>query len=98
MDSGLALRAPESRRLLRRSLERPEIGERDLRQRIGQRGKIPDHLRKPRPALAPPLVHVDRAVKLELDGMQAGSRVAVMLGDETARIGLVTADRIAEPC
>ena len=39
-----------------------------------------------------PLVHVERAVDLELDGMQAGGRIAVMLGDEAAGIGLVAAD------
>src|SRR5262249_25519225 len=46
-------------------------------------------------ALETPLVHVKRAVELELDGMQAGSRIAVMLSDEAARIRLVAAHRIA---
>src|SRR4051794_18675165 len=85
-----------ARRLLSRGLERAEIAERNLRQRLGERGKILDYLREPRPPLAPPLVHIDRAVELELDRVQAGRRIAVMLGDEAARIGLVAADRIAE--
>ena len=82
--------------LLRRGLERAEIAERNIGQRVGQHGKIRHHLRKPRAAFAPPLVHVDRAVELDLDGVQSACRIAVMLGDETAGIGLVAADRIAE--
>ena len=46
-------------------------------------------------ALEAALVHVERAVELELDGMQARGRVAVMLGDEAAGIGLVAAHRVA---
>src|ERR1039457_6663300 len=42
------------------------------------------------------LVHVKRAVDLELDGMEAGSRVAVMLGDEAAGIGLIPAHGVAQ--
>src|ERR1043166_151694 len=83
--------------LLRRRLERPEIAERHLCQRVGERGEIGGHLGKAGPALAPPLVHVDRAVEFELHGVQSARRVAVMLGDETAGIRLVAADRIAEP-
>jgi hypothetical protein len=33
--------------------------------------KFRDHLREPRPSLAPPFIHVDRAVKFELDCMQS---------------------------
>ena len=42
------------------------------------------------------LVHVQSAIDFELDGMQARSRVAVVLGDEAAGIGLVASDRIAK--
>src|SRR5437870_8619972 len=83
--------------LLRRRLERAEIPERDMRQRFRQRAEIGGHLRKAGAALAPPLVHIDRAVELELDGVQSAGRVAIVLGDEAAGIGLVAADRIAEP-
>src|SRR5215216_4948097 len=83
--------------LLRRRLERPEIAKRHRRQRIGYRAEISRYLREPRSTLATPLVHVDRAVEFELDGVQPACRIAVMLGDEAAGIGLVAADRIAEP-
>src|SRR3954465_8089666 len=82
--------------LLRRGLERSEIAKRHGRERVGHRAEISRHLCEPRSTLAPPLVHVDRAVEFELDGMQAARRIAVMLGDEAAGIGLVAADRIAE--
>src|ERR1700738_5262051 len=42
-------------------------------------------------ALEPPLVHIDRAVELELDRVETGSRIAVVLGDEPPGIGLVAA-------
>ena len=80
-----------------RRLEWAEIIKRNRSQRLGQGRKVARHLRKSCAARAPPLIHVDRAVEFELDGMQPGCRVAVMLGDEAAGIGLVTPDRIAEP-
>ena len=86
-----------SKSLLRRSLERPEIRERHLRQRVRERGEIGDHLRKARAAFPAPLIHIDRAVEFELHGVQAAGRVTVMLGDEAAGIGLVAAGRLAEP-
>src|ERR1700728_4528031 len=65
-------------------LERPEITERHGSQRLGQRSEIRGDLRESGSAFAQAFVHVDRTVEFELDGMQSGRRVAVMLGDETA--------------
>src|SRR6478609_5447746 len=91
-------RSKKTSRLFRCGLERAEIAERHRgRQHVGEHAEVRRNLRKARTALAPPLVHVDRSVELELHGVQATGRVAVMLGDEAAGIGLVTADRIAEP-
>src|SRR5260370_24601079 len=42
-----------------RRLEWPEVAERNGGPRIRQRGQIRPHLREPRAAFAPPLVHVD---------------------------------------
>src|SRR5262245_51515945 len=75
--------------LFRSRLERTEFAERDGGEHVGKPREIGRHLRKIRSALAPPLVHIDRAVELELDGVQAARGVAVMLGDEAAGIGLV---------
>src|SRR5678815_549986 len=47
--------------------------------------------------LQPELIHIEAAVYLDLQRMQAPRRPAVMLGDEAARIRLVAADGIAEP-
>ena len=92
--SRLAARPGMTReKLLRRGLERPEVPERHLRQRVGQRSEIGGHLGKAGSALAPALIHIDRAVELELDGVQAAGRVAVMLGDKAAGIGLVAPDQ-----
>src|SRR5450756_3244651 len=65
-------------------------------QHLRQDSEIGGHACKARAALAPPFVHVDRAVEFELDGMQAGGRIAVMLGDEAAGIGLVPAHGVAQ--
>src|SRR5664279_1929798 len=45
--------------LFRRRLERAEIAERHVGQRIGEVGEIGSHLREPVAAFAPPLIHVD---------------------------------------
>src|SRR6476660_3586200 len=82
--------------LFRCGLERPEIAKRDVRKAFGERDEIMGDLRKAGAALAPPLVHVDGTVELELDGVQSARRIAIVLGDETAGIGLVASDRIAE--
>ena len=60
------------RDLFRGRLERSEIAERNRRQRVRQGGEIGGYLREPRAAFAPPLVHIDRAVEFELDGVQSG--------------------------
>src|SRR6266852_9486075 len=77
-------------------LERSEVAKRSGGQRVGQACEILSHLGEPRAAFAPPLVHVDRPVKFELDGVQSAGRVAVMLGDETTGIRLVASDRITK--
>src|ERR1700733_15442650 len=46
-------------------------------------------------ALETALIHVERPVDLELYRMQPGGRGAVVLGDETAGIGLVAAHHLA---
>src|SRR5438270_8759060 len=83
--------------LLRSRLERAEIAERHRGQRVGEAREIRNHLRKARRAFAAALVHIDRTVELELHGVESARRIAVMLGDEAAGIGLVAADRIAKP-
>src|SRR5437879_12831498 len=95
---GFALRAPRNDEgLFRRGLEGSEVAERNRGQRIRQCREILNHLREPWPSFAPPLVHVDGAVEFELDGVQSGCRIAVMLGDETAGIRLVASHRITKP-
>src|SRR5207237_1271634 len=42
------------------------------------------------------LVHVERAVDLDLRGMKSRGRIAVMFGDKTAGIRLVAQDAVAE--
>src|SRR5437870_5301180 len=85
-----------SARLLRGGLERSEIGQRDGRAGVGKSGDVGGDPRKIRAALAAALVHVDCAIELDLDRMQRAAGIAVMLGDEAARIGLVAADRVAK--
>ena len=66
-----------------------EVADRELGgQRVGEAARNPRlTLREPRPAFAPPFVHVDRAVQLKLNGVQSGCWIAVMhFGDETAGI------------
>ena len=81
-----SIRRPRGRAAAPAAESRPagRPGFRDRRRR-SERGR----------ALVAPLVHVERAVDLELDRVQAGRRVAVVLGDEAARIGLVAADHVA---
>src|SRR5262245_54344838 len=78
-------RRPVGAQLLVRERGKP------LRQRLQVGGQTVERGR----TLEPPLVHIERAVELELDGMQPGGRIAVVLGDEASGIGLVAADRIA---
>src|SRR5258705_3320370 len=68
---------------------RPQLLDRERRKAIRERFEIGSQASEGRRALEAPLVHVERAVELELDGMQPGSRIAVMLGNEAAGIGLV---------
>src|SRR6476659_7104610 len=78
-------------RLFGRSAVGPQLLERDGGERLevvrqpGEGGR----------ALEAALVHIKRAVELQLDGVQAGGRIAVVLGDEAPRIRLVAAYRIA---
>src|SRR5262249_46265771 len=73
----------------------PQFLDRDGGKAIGERLEVGSQTREGGRALETPLVHVKRAVEFELDGVQAGGRVAVMLGDEASGIGLVAADRVA---
>ena len=73
----------------------PQVFERNLAEPAGQEFHV---CRDPGEALSPlvaPFVHVKRAIDLELDGVQPRGRIAVVLGDEAAGIGLVAADRVA---
>jgi two-component system, cell cycle response regulator CpdR len=63
---------------------------------LGQGLQVSSHPTEGGGALESPLVHVDRAVELELDRVEAGSWIAVVLGDESPGIGLVAAHRIAQ--
>ena len=80
--------------LFGRGAVRPQLLDRQRRYLVSQGFEVGGHARKAARLLEPPLVHVERAVEFELDGVQAGGRVAVVLGDEPASIGLVAADRI----
>src|SRR6478735_6866230 len=80
-----------------RRLEWTEVVQRNGGQSLGQQNEIVGDLGKSGAAFAPALIHVDRAVQFELDGVQAGGRIAVVFGDEAAGIGLVASDRIAKP-
>src|SRR5262245_37773507 len=73
----------------------PQFLDREGGKAIRERLEVGSQTREGRRALETPLVHVKRAVKFELDGVQAGGRVAVMLGDEASGIWLVAADRVA---
>ena len=82
--------------LFRCGLERAEIVERDGRQRIRERPEIRRYLPEAWAALALAFIHIDRAVEFDLDGVQAAGRVAVVLGDEAAGVGLVARERVAK--
>src|SRR5664280_2594282 len=68
----------------------------NLAQAPGQRLQIGRQLAERAGTRVAALVHVKRAVDLELDGVQAGGRVAVMLGYEAAGIGLIPAHGVAQ--
>src|SRR6202158_1763308 len=74
-----ALRAPQSGMnlaLFRGRLERSELAERNGGQRVRQCGDVGGHLLELRAAFATPFVHVDRAVEVELDGVESRCRTA----------------------
>src|SRR5262249_27953845 len=73
----------------------PQFRDRDGGKAIRERLEVGGQTREGRRVLETPLVHIKRAVELELDGVQAGGRVAVVLGDEASGIRLVAADRVA---
>src|SRR4051812_21076072 len=62
----------------------PQLLQGDRGKAVRQRLQVGGQTAEGGGALEAPLVHVKRAVELELDGMQAGGRIAVMLGDEAA--------------
>src|SRR3982074_2669931 len=66
---GLRSRPGMTKALFCRCLEWSELAERNGGQRVGQRGEIRHHLREPRAAFAPPLVHVYGTVDFEMGGM-----------------------------
>src|ERR1700680_1507137 len=69
--------------------------ERDLIEPVGHRLHVMRHRRKHLGPFKSPLVHIKAAVDFKLHRMQPGGRVAVMFGNEAARIGLVAAHRIS---
>src|SRR5665647_2136610 len=82
--------------LFGRGAVRPQLLQRDLAQTPGHRLQVGRKPCEPADTLVTAFVHVERAVDLELDGMEARGRVAVMLGDEAAGIGLVAAHGVAQ--
>src|SRR5215472_359363 len=85
IDVSLFCRSPVRMQSLQYSLVEP----------VGDRLKVPCNCSERVRPLQATLVHVQRTVDLELNRMQAGGRIAIVLGDETSRIGLVAAYRIA---
>ena len=60
----------------------PQFLERNGGQPVGQHLQVGRKAAEPRRMLEAAFVHVERAVELDLDGVQARGRIAVMLGDE----------------
>src|SRR3954462_2699717 len=81
--------------LFGRGAIRPQLLERDGGKALRQGVEVCRQTIEARGALEAALVHVERTVELELDGVQPPRGIAVMLGDEAAGIGLVAADRVA---
>src|SRR5262249_19961453 len=84
----------KSRRLFGGGAIRPQLLDRNFGKSIGRYFEFPGQLGKGTGRFVTALVHVQRPVDLELNGVQSGGWVAVMLGDEAAGIGLVTAHRV----
>src|SRR5665647_2557893 len=73
-----------------------QLFQRDLAQALRQRVQVASQPPEAAGALVAALIHIKRAVDLELDGMQAGGRIAVMLGDKAPGIGLIPAYGVAQ--
>src|SRR5215469_15113877 len=82
--------------LLRGGAIRSQFFDRHPNKAVGPNFEFLRQLGKRCRRLIAALIHVQRAVDLELNRMQPGSRIAVMLGDEAAGIWLVAAHGIAE--
>src|SRR5690242_21590901 len=78
-------------RLFSRGAVGPQLLERNSSQPVGQKLKVRRQPAEAGGTLEAALIHVERAVELDLDGVQACGRVAVMLGDAAAGVGLVAA-------
>src|SRR5215813_5350604 len=74
----------------------PQLIDRDLGKPLRQRLEVSCHVRKCCRSFVAPLVHIECAVDLELDRMQADRRISIVLGDEAPGIWLVAADHIAQ--
>src|SRR5262245_36039177 len=84
------------RKLFSGGAVRPQLFDWDQGQAVGEDFELAGKSHERRNALVAALVHVQRAVDLELYRMQPGRRISVVLGDEAPRIGLVAADRVTE--
>src|SRR5262249_22856517 len=74
----------------------PQLLQRDFAKALGQCLHVGCQATECRRSLIAALVHIKGAIDLELDGVQPRSRIAVVLGDKSAVVWLITADRIAE--
>src|SRR6516165_11957113 len=68
----------------------------DLDETVGQYFEFLRKLGKGSRGFVSAFIHVERAVDLKLNGVQPGGRVAVMLGNEAARIWLIAAHGVAK--
>src|SRR5258708_3989540 len=83
----MLIACPSSREPVARELDDRPLHARDHRDQVVEAGA----------ALDARLVHVERAVDLDLEGVAAGLGPAVVPGGEAAGIGLVAPDREALP-
>ena len=70
---------------------RAQLLQRDFAETLGQRLHVSRQATECRRTLVTAFVHIKGAVDLELDSMQARGRIAVVLGDKAAGIGLIAA-------
>ena len=83
--------------LLGRRAIGPQLLKRDGGERVGEGLEVRRQPGKTGGALEAALIHIKRPVELQLDRVQPGSGIAIMLGDEATGIRLVAADRVTKP-